>query len=103
VVFNWRGLSQTVVEQTKVPDSLKGKSRVAIVDEDGTVLADLQKSAWGQPLRLPRQSSLFRQARGYLIDEFNGEPALIAHARAPGFETYSTGWHSVIIQPITAS
>ncbi len=100
VVFNWRGLSQTIVEQTKIPESMKNRSRVAIVDEAGVVLADIHAKSWGETLRLPRQSTLFRQSRGFVVDEVAGQRSLIAHARAPGFETYSTGWHSVIVQPI---
>jgi hypothetical protein len=100
VVFNWRGLSQTIVQQTKIPDSLKDRSRVAIVDEAGLVLADLQSDHLGETLRLPGQSALFRQSRGFVVGEVAGQRSLIAHARAPGFETYSTGWHSVIVQPI---
>jgi hypothetical protein len=100
VVFNWRGLSQTIVEQTKIPDSLKDRSHVAIVDDEGVVLANTRTNSWGETLRLPRQSTLFRQSRGFVVDEVAGQRSLIAHARAPGFETYSTGWHSVIVQPV---
>jgi hypothetical protein len=28
------------------------------------------------------------------------KPMLIAHAFSPGFETYATGWHSLIIQKL---
>jgi hypothetical protein len=27
-----------------------------------------------------------------------GRPALICHAASPGFETYRTGWHAVLIR-----
>lgn len=100
VVFNWQGLSQTVVEQTKIPEHLKAKSHVAILDDAGRVLANIQKGTLGQILRLPRLRTLLDQRYGYLVDEIQGERVLMAHALAPGFETYSTGWHSVIVRPV---
>ena len=33
----------------------------------------------------------------FLITTVDGKKCIVAHAAAPGFETYSTGWHSLII------
>ena len=32
--------------------------------------------------------------------DYRGERMLCAHAQSPGFETYATGWHSLIMQKV---
>ncbi|MBY0588955.1 cache domain-containing protein [bacterium] len=100
VVFDWKGLSQTIVEKTKISDPLLPKSHVAILDESGKVLADIKKSFIGQTLTIPGLKSLFQQPRGFAVQQLADERVIVAHAQSPGFETFSTGWHSVIIEPV---
>jgi hypothetical protein len=46
------------------------------------------------------REALFKQPRGAVLSDFNGRPHCIAHAASPGYETYRTGWHSLILQAL---
>jgi hypothetical protein len=43
---------------------------------------------------------LFAEKKGFVLTNYNGKRCCVAHAQAPGFETYSTHWHSLVIQPL---
>ena len=58
------------------------------------------KKIIGEILELPEQTSLFAGKKNHLVARYKSEATLIAHAFSPGFETYATGWHSIIIQKL---
>jgi hypothetical protein len=100
IVFNWEALAQTILRQAPLPEHEREATRCVIVDNRGTILAD----SWGrhlqETLELPQRSEIFAEKKNYTLDAYNGQRCCIAHAQAPGFETYSTGWHSLVIQPL---
>lgn len=98
IIFNWEALGQTVVCRTLLSDAERQHTRICIVDAGGLVLADSAKKIIQDTLKLPGQDALFAQKKGHVITSYQGEETLIAHAFSPGFETYATGWHSLIIQ-----
>ena len=98
IIFNWEALGQTIVDRTFTGDKEKSFTRVCIVDADGLVLADSAGKMIRERIEVPDQATLFATKKHHVAAEFNGEQAIIAHAFSPGFETYSTGWHSLIIQ-----
>lgn len=98
VLFRWDSLAQTVVQNTALPESEKSHTRVMIVDDAGLVLADTRDGALKDRLDFKGMNELFKQNKGFTLTDYEGSPAIAAHATSPGFETYSTGWHSVIIQ-----
>ncbi|HSY20200.1 MAG TPA: methyl-accepting chemotaxis protein [Candidatus Acidoferrales bacterium] len=100
IIFNWEALGQTVVNGTLISAAEKDHTRVCIVDGGGLVLADSHGKIIQETLKLPRQRELFGLKKGYIMDKFQGDSVLIAHAFSPGFETYATGWHSLIIQKL---
>lgn len=100
IVFNWEALGQTIVCGTLIGDGEKSSTRICIVDANGFVLADSAKKIIAETLKLPEQESLFAGKKNHVAARYNGEPVLIAHAFSPGFETYATGWHSLIIQKL---
>jgi hypothetical protein len=73
---------------------------VCITDDKGLVLADSANKILAETLHFPEMEKLYKMDKGFIIQEINGRHYCIAHARAPGYETYSTGWHSVILQQI---
>lgn len=99
VVFRWDALAQTIVQQTPLPSDERPFSRVCIVDERGTILADTEQRFLTR-LEIPDREVLFRQAKNYACLAVDDYDWTIGHARAPGYETYSTGWHSVVIQRV---
>src|SRR5688572_20258251 len=100
IVFRWDALADTIVRNTPVDEADRAATRACIVGPDGLLLADSAGQALKQTLTLPNQQQLFSLKKGYRHIEFNGRPTLIGVAQSPGFETYATGWHSVILQTL---
>jgi hypothetical protein len=100
IVFKWEALAQTILKQVPLSESERQQTRCAIVDSTGRVLA----ASWDQQLQenlsVPEMQVLFAEKKNFAKIKYNDKLCCFAHARAPGFETYSTGWHSVIIQPL---
>ncbi|MBD5781890.1 chemotaxis protein [Pelagicoccus sp. NFK12] len=97
ILFNWDELAQVIVERTPLPQEEWSRSRVCIVDQSGKVLADTKNSNGNETLDT-EITSLFSEERNYSMINTSGKASVVAHAAAPGYETYSTGWHSIIIQ-----
>jgi len=100
IVFNWEALAQTIMANAPVAEEERAATRCVITDGDGTLLAD----SWGKQLQeslgLPELSQILAERKNFVTDDYRGQKCCIAHAQAPGFETYSTGWHSLVIQPV---
>ncbi len=97
IVFRWDALAQTIVEHTPLSDAEWNRSRVCIVDGQGRVLADTSGDA-AQRLDFPGRATLFAEPRAATEWVLDGRPHCIAQAASPGYETYRTGWHCVILQ-----
>ncbi|WP_146575049.1 methyl-accepting chemotaxis protein [Botrimarina hoheduenensis] len=102
ILFNWEGLAQTIVENVPLSPKEREATRCVLCDDAGNIIADSWGKQLSDRLALPGQKQLFTQPKNYETVELDGRPWCVAHAQAPGFETYSTGWHSVILQPIEA-
>lgn len=100
IISNWEALGQTVVNGTLISGAEKANTRICIVDATGLVLADTSRQLVKETLQLPDQKGLFALKKGHVVTRYNGETTLIAHALSPGFETYATGWHALIIQKL---
>jgi hypothetical protein len=100
VVFRWDALADTIVRNTPVDEADRATTRACIIGADGMLLADSAGQALKQTLTLPNQAQLFALKKGFRHIEFNGRPTLVGVAQSPGFETYATGWHSVILQTL---
>jgi hypothetical protein len=100
IIFNWEALGQTIVRNTLISEAEKARTRVCIADAGGLVLADTAGQLARETLALPGQTALFAIKKSHVVVRHNGELTLIAHAFSPGFETYATGWHSLIIQKL---
>ena len=100
VVFRWDALADTIVRATPVDEADKPRTRACIVAPDGTLLADSAGHALERKLDLPDRAALFALKKGHREIETGGQRAVLGIARSPGFETYATGWHSVVIQTL---
>ncbi len=98
VVFRWDALADTIVRKTPVDEADRPRTRACILAPDGTLLADSAGHALEQKLDLPDRETLFSLAKGYREITWGGRRAVIGIARSPGFETYATGWHSIVLQ-----
>jgi len=100
ILFKYDNLAQTIMLNTPIGQDMKKRSRVCITDHKGLVLADSQGKILQETLDFPNREAVYRQAKCFMIMDFNGQPHCVAHARAPGYETYTTGWHSLIFQTL---
>ncbi|MCR4319116.1 MAG: methyl-accepting chemotaxis protein [Candidatus Brocadiaceae bacterium] len=100
IIFKYAALAQTIVENTSLSKEENLKSRICIVDGKGLVLADSDKKNLEDIIDFRGKHELFENKKGFIIAEYKNSNCCIAHAKAPGYETYTTGWHSLIIQKI---
>lgn len=100
IVFRWDALAQTIVQRTPLSEQEWGRSRVCIVDDAGCVLADSAGRQLQDQIDFPGREALLRQPRAAQLLDWQGRPHCIAHAASPGYETYRTGWHSLILQAV---
>lgn len=100
VVFKWESLAQTVIAHTPISEDEKKNTRICIVDDAGLILADSDGKMLRESLDFDQKTSLLSEKKNHIFVEYCGLNCCIAHALSPGFEGYSTGWHSVIIQKL---
>jgi hypothetical protein len=97
--FRWEDLAQKIVKQVRLMDEEK-HTRICIVDDDGLILADSQDLILDDKIEFLGRNMLFERSKDFMIVEYRGDMCCIAHASSPGYETYSSGLHSLIIQKI---
>lgn len=100
VIFKWESLAQTIIRHTPIDEQEKAHTRICIVDDDGLIIADSENKMLKDKFQFDKKTSLFSEKKNYLFSEYVGVECCIAHALSPGFEGYSTGWHSLIIQKL---
>lgn len=103
VIFKWESLAQTIIDHTPISEDEKKHTRICITDSDGLILADSDGKILKETLQFDKKTSLFGEKKNYMFTEYAGVPCCIGHAFSPGFENYSTGWHSVIMQKLVNS
>jgi hypothetical protein len=99
--FKWEGLVQKIVKQAHLIDEEKHSTRICIVDNDGLILADSKDLILDDKIEFLGRNMLFEKEKDFMIADYRGDKCCIAHASSPGYETYASGFHSLIIQKIT--
>ena len=97
ILFDWDALALTVLRRTPLTPEEWAGSRACIIDSRGQVLADSRQGG-SERIDLADWKPLLDLPRGSRIATVDGERCCIAHAASPGYETYRSGWHSLIIQ-----
>jgi hypothetical protein len=100
VIFNWEALAQKIIENTPLSDEEKSNTRIYVVDPEGLILADSCKKVLEGRIQFSGVESLFAEKKGFTITNYENSEYCIAHAYSPGYETYSSGWHSLIMQKL---
>ncbi|MEM9399491.1 MAG: methyl-accepting chemotaxis protein [Verrucomicrobiota bacterium] len=100
ILFNWDSLAQTIVDNTPLTSAEKSATRVCFVDEDRMVLADTKGGTLRDKIEFKGHFDLLKSKKDFMITKMGSKLVIVGHAKAPGFETYSTGWHSLIIQEL---
>lgn len=98
ILFKWKALGQAVVEKMPLSETEWTRTRACLVDGKGRILADTRRTPGSPVLEFAERDALFRGKRGMVTTLLGGRPALICHAASPGYETYRTGWHALLIR-----
>jgi len=97
IVFNWDALGQTILDRMPLSPHERQRAIACFVDPEGNVLADFPAGS----LREKFDTSLFHGLRqgnkGYGVHYFCGREYVAGFAMSPGFETYATGWSSLVM------
>lgn len=97
ILFKWRALGQTVLEQLPLSPGERKRTRACLVDAQGRLLADTRPGR-SAVLEFPERMALFRERRGVVTTRVDGRRVLVAHAASAGYETYRTGWHALLLR-----
>lgn len=100
VLFNWEGLAQTIVNNVPLPEQERATTRCMIVDDNGRVLADSNGNQLNETVAAPMIEPLRRSSKGFTTLKLDGRECCVGFAKAPGFETYTTGWNALIVQAV---
>lgn len=98
IVFRWDALGPETLKRIPLSPREAATTRAVIVDDHGRVLADPDLQRIGDVLRFEGSEALFSQPRGAATARIAGTTWRIGHARSPGFETYATGWHCLLMR-----
>lgn len=100
IVFRWDALALVTLRNIPLSERERAQTRCVFVDDAGRVLADTDESRIGQQLSFEGMPALLKQARGSITARLDGGQWRIGHARAPGYETYTTGWHALLMRAL---
>lgn len=100
IIFNWEGLAQTIMKAVPLAAAEKTNTRACVIDSSGRVLADSFEKHLVDTIDVSAVPDVFARSKGFFTTHYLGRECCIGFAKAPGFETYSTGWYSVLIQPM---
>ena len=76
------------------------KSRVCIVDKTGQIIADSHDWQRSDGIALSDHMELLQTKKSFAIMQTAGRTRCVGHALSPDFETYVTGWHSLVVQEL---
>jgi len=107
VLFDWESLFRAVfgrltkqdlkndIEKNKIP------TEIWIIDENGSVLASLERDQEGAQAPIEGlQSIISSHKQDYKITRTDKATEIVAWGYSPGFETYKSGWYCVLRQKI---
>jgi hypothetical protein len=100
VVFNWQSLAVPILQNVPIAEEERAITDCLIVDGSGQVLASQLGCDDNQTVRLVEFDKIMGKDKGFFVADYKGDSCCVAHAKAPGFETYSTGWYSLMIQRV---
>jgi hypothetical protein len=98
IIFAWDALGQTVVKRTPLSADEWKRTRACIIDDAGRIMADSHPSESSRHIIFDGMQEFLREPSGAIITTLEGRTVCLAHALSPGYETYRTGWHSLLIR-----
>jgi hypothetical protein len=102
IIFNWETFSRAILDHVPMSAYEKSLTRCCIVEPQGLIVADSRGQELEERFDFSVASEIQSQPKGFVTCRIQGQECCIGFAKAPGFETYTTGWHSLVIQPMDA-
>jgi hypothetical protein len=100
VIFNWEVLSSAILTNASLNEAESQRTLRLIIDDEFNVLASSRPLPFDFRVLAQKLETMLHESKGYVLDEIDNKKVCIACAKSPGFETYATGWHGVLIQEI---
>ncbi|BDQ30628.1 methyl-accepting chemotaxis protein [Nitrosopumilus zosterae] len=96
VVFNWNQFIDVIFKETPLNGNEVDSTSLVILDSNGNKLSENtkhQNTISDQDLLL-----LLNEPKNFQTITLDNSKLLAGHAKSSGYEGFSTGWHSIIIQ-----
>lgn len=100
IIFRWDALGLHVLRQLPLTEKERATTQVTIVDGEGWVMADVDPSRIGRQLRFDGLGNILKSERGAETAVVEGRRVRVCYASAPGFETYTTNWHCLLLRQL---
>ena len=98
-IFDWDSLTRPIVNQVPVLESERSTTEAYILDESGRVLASNRGMRIGDMSPIPEPQRM-TDKKGFFVTQRDGQSLCVGYAKSPGYETYRTGWQSLVLQPL---
>ena len=98
VVFNWNSFANAIFSGLPLDDVERQRTVAYIVEHDGSIVACSKPIPSDYRFPIQRYPYLMSGEEKYVQETVEGKDYCVAHAKAPGFETYSTNWHAFLVQ-----
>lgn len=99
-VCDWEALAKSIFRSTPLATDEAETTRVVVADDNGNVLADSLGHHLTELISLNLLEPIRKDRKGFMIAVVGGQQCCVGYAAAPGYEGFSTGWNSLIIQPM---
>jgi hypothetical protein len=100
IIFNWESFAAAILDHVPLGSMEKSATRCCIVEPQGLIVADSFGKQLEERFDFAIASEIQVTPKGFSTCRYLGKDCCIGFAKAPGFETYSTGWYSLVIQPM---
>ena len=97
ILFNWDALGQTILDRIPLVAREKQRAIACFVDAEGNVLADYPAGGLRDRFDISLFQCLRPGQKGYGVHHFGVREFVAGFAMSPGFETYATGWCSLVM------
>jgi hypothetical protein len=100
VIFKWSSFSQAILHGLPLEGSENERTSRFITTPDGTIVASVGNNPFGVRFPIERFECVMNADKAFSFETIDNRRFCFAQAKAPGFETYSTGWHAILMQAL---
>ena len=98
VIFKWEHFAKTIFYETPLNENEINSTSMFVLDANGHKLTEHNK--FGNKILEKDFLPLLVKKKNFETVTLNGMETISAHAQSVGYEGFSTGWHTVIVQSL---